>query len=79
MSETQECSIRIEQDLVKKADQFSYLGSVLTADDRCDTEIKRRIGIAKSAYGKLSNMLTSSRISIETKKRASKTYVWSTP
>ena len=77
-SETQECFIRIQQELVKKMDQFSYLGSVLTADGRCDTEIRRRIRTAKTAYRNMSNMLTSSRLSIKTRKRTIKRYVWST-
>ena len=62
---------------MKKIDRFSYLGSVLTADARYDTE-SRRIGNAKSAYRKMSYMLASSRISIETRKKAFKTHVGST-
>ena len=78
LSENPDCSIRIEQELVKQVDEFKYLGSTLTTDARCDTEIKRRIGIAKTAFRKMNNLLTNSRISIETRKRAVKTYVWST-
>ena len=77
-SESLDCPIRIQQELVKKVDQFTYLGSVITADARCDTEIKKRIGIAKTAFRKMSSMLTNRRISIDTRKRAVKTYVWST-
>ena len=50
----------------------------MTADARCTTEIKARIGIAKTAFRKMNNLLTNSRISMETRKRAVKTYVWST-
>ena len=77
-SESLDCPIRIQQELVKKVDQFTYLGSVMTADARCTTEIRRRIGIAKTAFRRMSSMLTNRRISIETRKRAIKTYVWST-
>ena len=73
-----ECPIQIQQEPVKKVEEFQYLGSVLTSDARCTTEIKRRIGIGKTSFRKMKNVLTNSRISIETRKRAVKTYVWST-
>ena len=56
---------------MKKVNQFSCQRSVLTADVRFDTEIKREFGI------KMLNMLTSSCISIKTRKIANKTFVWS--
>ena len=73
-----DCRIEINQEIIKKVQEFQYLGSVLTSDARCCTEIRRRIGIGKTAFRKMKNVLTNSRISIETRKRAVKTYVWST-
>ena len=78
LNEAPDCSIRIQQELVKQVEKFKYLGSTVTADARCTTEIKARIGIAKTAFRKMNNLLTNSRISMETRKRAVKTYVWST-
>ena len=78
LSETPACSIHIEQEPVSKVEQFQYLGSVITADARCSTEIVRRIGIAKSAFRKMSHLLTNGRLAIQTRKRAIKTYIWST-
>ena len=73
-----ECQVNINQEPIRKVEEFQYLGSVLTSDGRCTTEIKRRIGIAKTAFRKMKNLLTNGRICIETRKRAVKTYVWST-
>ena len=33
-------------EVIKHVERFSYLGSFLTSNGRCDTEIKRRTGIA---------------------------------
>ena len=38
---------------VEQVDQFQYLGRVVMEDVRCETEIKRRIGIAKGAFGNM--------------------------
>ena len=63
---------------MKNVKEFQYLGSILTTDARCTTEIKRRIGIAKTAFRRMKNLLTNSRLSVQTRVRAIKTYVWST-
>ena len=77
-NESPDCLVTLQQEPVKKVEQFQYLGSVLTSDARCTTEIKRRIGIAKTAFRKMKNLLTNSRLSLQTRVRAIKTYVWST-
>ncbi|KAG1714892.1 Vacuolar protein sorting-associated protein 8 [Nymphon striatum] len=43
-----------------------------------ETEINRRIGIAKDAFNNMANILTSRNLKIETKKRLVKCYIWST-
>ena len=53
------------------------MGSTLTSDGRSDTEIKRRIGIAKKAFRSLGQVLENKQISLSTKKRVVKCYVWS--
>ena len=77
-NEARDCPIKINQETIRKVEEFQYLGSLMTTDARCDKEVKKRIGIAKTAFKKMKQLLTSSRISIETRKRAIKTYVWST-
>ena len=34
---------------IEQAEKFSYLGSIITEDCRCEKEIRTRIGIGKSA------------------------------
>ena len=63
---------------VGKMEQFKYLGNVVTADVRCTTDIKMRIGIAKTAFRKMAQLLTNSRLGLPTRKRVIKTCVWST-
>ncbi len=42
---------------IKQVEKFNYLGSMLTEDGKCDTEVRRRIGLAKEAYQKLDEIL----------------------
>ena len=63
---------------IEQVSQFIYLGHKITEDGRCDEEIKRRISIAKSTFAKMNRVLTSNQISLETRKRISQCYVWST-
>ena len=55
-----------------------YLGHMLTEDGKNETEITRRIEIARNAFYNMSKSLTSRSIKIETKKRLVKCYIWST-
>ena len=44
------CNVTVNGDKLEQVDQFSYLGSLITQDGRCDKEIKRRIGISKKRF-----------------------------
>jgi len=64
----------------KKIDQvqsFKYLGSTLTEDGRCESEIKIRIALAKEAFSKRKELLTK-RFKRSVKKKIVKTLVWTT-
>lgn len=63
---------------IEQVEKFSYLGSLITEDCRCEKEIKTRIGIAKSAFTRMKAYLTNRKLSTEIRKRAAKTFVWST-
>ena len=39
------CELKIGDIKIKQVKKFSYLGSMLTEDGKCDTEIQRRIGL----------------------------------
>ena len=75
--ETPRCHLKSAGVVIKQVEQFNYLGSMLTSDGRCETEIKRRIGIAKKSFKDLSNILANRKISFDTRKRILKSYVWS--
>ena len=53
------------------------LDSLKTKDGNCEKEIKRRIELARGAFEKLSKVLTSRTINIQTRKGASRCYIWS--
>ena len=63
----------IEQDT-----NFLYLGQKMTEDRRCEEEVKRRINIAKTTFLKMSKVLKSNTIAINTRKRILQCYIWST-
>ena len=48
--ETPKCHLMVNGQAIRQVKQFSYLGSILTSDGRCDTKIKRRIRVAKKAF-----------------------------
>jgi len=52
------------------------LGSILTNDGRCTREIKSRIAMAKAAFNKKKNNLTS-KLDLNLRKKLVKCYIWS--
>ena len=54
---TPKCDLKSKGGDIKKVENFVYLGSTLTVDGRSDTEIKKRIGIAKKAFKDLAQVL----------------------
>ena len=39
---------------IEQVNSFNYLGSMLTSDGRCEKEIRRRIGMAKTSFNQMS-------------------------
>ena len=74
------CNITVKGEPLEHVDldQFTYRGSMVTADAKSDQEIKRRIGIAKTVYKKMEQVLHSKTVTIATRLRLLKCYVWST-
>ena len=77
-SDTPRVDILVNGVTLEQVNSFTYLGSVLAEDCRCITEIKKRIGIAKTAFNRMRNFLTNRKVSIVVRRRAVKTYIWST-
>jgi hypothetical protein len=71
------CSVNINGESIKQVMHFNYLGSTITSDGRCDEEIKKRIALSKQAFQKMSPVLKNRTISINTKARVLKCYMWS--
>ena len=43
-------SISVEGKPIHQVDRMVYLGYMATEDEKCDREMKRRIGIARTAF-----------------------------
>jgi hypothetical protein len=74
-SEAPPCNISLSNQLIQQVDHFKYLGATLTSDGRSSKEIKIRIAQAKTAFTELSSILTSSKITTETRKRVLASYI----
>ena len=70
--------LRINNDEIEQVDNFVYLGSLINWDGRQDKEIRRRIAIAYNNMRKLRKLITNKKISMTSRKRIVKCYIWST-
>ncbi|PNF42669.1 hypothetical protein B7P43_G17872 [Cryptotermes secundus] len=69
-------TIKIDQKQLENVKCFKYLGSLLTDDGRCTSEIKSRIAMAKAAFSKKKNLFTS-KLDLNLRKKLVKCYIWS--
>ena len=72
------CNINVHGKILEQVHSFVYLGSQFISDARCETEIRRRIGIAKSAFTSMSKVLTSRDIHMTVRIKVLRCYMWST-
>ena len=70
-----ECRIAVKGEMIKQVNNFKYLGSNITSDGRCVTEVKCRIAQAKRAFVELDNILKNKKMLIRTRMRVLKCYV----
>ncbi|MGX9339094.1 hypothetical protein, partial [Pantoea dispersa] len=68
--------ITVDNRELENVNQFKYLGSFLTKDAHCTSEIRARIAMAKAAFIKKRSLLTS-KLSLELRKKLVKCYIWS--
>ena len=71
------CNILCKGERIKQVGTFKYLGFTITPDDRCDTEIKKRIALSKDTFTKTKSIFTNRNIRIYTKINTLKAYIWS--
>jgi len=71
------CNIICNNHVIKQVDQFKYLGSVITSDGRPNKEVRKRIAMAKNAFSKMKPLFTNHNVTLSTKLRVLKCYVWS--
>ena len=71
------CSLVSKGEHIKQVTKFKYLGYLITSDGRCTTEIRKRIAMAKETFQKMKPILTNRNVTMTTKTRILKTYIWS--
>ena len=70
--------IKVDGAEIEQVQNFIYLGHRITEDGRSEEEIKRRVGIARTAFSKMTRTLTKQHIPLKTRKRILQCYIWST-
>ena len=70
------CMLQVHNEVIKQEKHCTYLGGELTSDGKSDKEDKKRIGMAKATFSKLKTVLTNHQISMASKLRILKCYVW---
>lgn len=73
----EETNIILNENTLEQVHKYKYLGVDITNDGRCVSEVKKRIGIAKSNFWKHKEILRRN-INIKTKLRILNTYIFST-
>lgn len=67
--------LQIEFSKIRQVPKLKYLGSILKEGGKCDTDIWRRIIIAKYAFPKLGRVIRNKKTLLETRKRVLNSYV----
>ena len=70
--------LTINKQNIEQVKSFVYLGHLITDDGKCLQEIKIRIELARNTFAKMQSIISSRKLTIETRKRLIKCYVWST-
>ena len=65
-------SVKIDGDIIKQTDSYTYLGQTITSNGKCDDEILKRIEIARGAFNSMLKTITARHISMKTRKRIKK-------
>lgn len=74
--ETPICKVYVQKHEIQQVQQFKYLGAQISSDGKCDAEIRKGIGIAKSASSERTNILRSQHTAMPTRIYVLKPYMW---
>ena len=69
------CNINVRGKILEQVHSFVYLGNQFTSDERSEKEVRRRLGIAKSAFISMSKVLTSRDIHMTVRIKVMRYYV----
>lgn len=69
------CRIVLGNEILKQVHNFKYLGSWVTSDGKCETDIKARIAMARTAFTEMRNILTNKKIAIDIRLRTLSCYI----
>jgi len=67
--------VKLEEQKLEQVSEFVYLGSLITEDEKCTAEVKRRIGLASGMNGRFGKIWKSHNISNKTKVRLYELFV----
>ena len=62
---------------ITQVQSYKYLGVMVTDDGRCGTEVRKRIGMAKTSFNNMRKVLTNMNLSMKIRLRMLKCFVWS--
>ena len=71
------CNVYIYGKRITPVKNFNYLESTVTSNGKCDEGIKKRIALAKVLFTKMTNILKSGKLSMETKPKVLSCYMLS--
>ena len=71
-------SLKIDGDIIKQTDNYTYLEQTITSNGKCDEDILKRIEIARGAFISMLKTITARHISMKARKILIKACVWST-
>ena len=71
-------SVKVHGKPLEQVNFFVYFGNVFTSDGRCEKEVKRSIGFAKTAFTSMKKVLCGRNISMPVRLRVLKCYIWLT-
>ena len=55
-------SVKIDGDIIKQTDNYTYLGQTITSNGKYDDEILKRIEISRSAFNSMLKTVTARHI-----------------